>query len=759
MSNIRRRGEKKPKQAKNAIGRRIFRILLGTVIGLSIFFTTVNVLFVMRSSSDTTERLSELTIHVTNEIMMPLIDEKDQSVLNLTEGNAKSINRFFDNCENTAQIVADVAARNAADNRASSNGYVVPLPTAIENEQDLAYRLEATYFDRDNPDSYHVLEVMSRLRHVLTSVYRMDTNISSVYFASTEGFTLFADNKQSLAIDESGVPITFDPETRDWYKNAVESAGTVCGSLKTDYFSAEPMITISTPVYSNTDNTLLGVVALDVTMDTVEEMLGASKTDYVQVCVTNEAGDIQIATNQDGRFGLEPDGENNIYTSSMPTIQNVIDDSTAGMSGYSILRLDGEDREVSEDELHEKRRAFLNGEDAEFLEPDQYKVYYAPIPAVNWTYIYIAEVNSLTERINQIMDNFFMQTDSQRMGNRIAMMVSVIILIAVMVIILVVMYIVAGRLSHNVTEPIEELTKKVRQINGDNLEFSWDMEADEETTTLAESFGTMTEKIRDYIRDLTTVTAEKERISAELDVATKIQADMLPVNFPNREELKLYASMTPAKEVGGDFYDFFEIDEDRMGLVIADVSGKGVPAALFMVIAKTMIKNGAMTGIARPAEIFTKVNALLCEGNEEMLFVTAWIGILSLSTGEMVCVNAGHEYPALRKAGGQFRIIKDRHGVPLAAVENAKFSEYTMKLDPGDQLFVYTDGFPEAVNEANEQFAYERMLEAMNEPECSDPQVLDERLRAHVKEFTGDVSQFDDMTALGIVYYGPSAKG
>ena len=365
----------------------------------------------------------------------------------------------------------------------------------------------------------------------------------------------------------------------------------------------------------------------------------------------------------------------------------------------------------------------------------------------------------MTARITNIMTDFFEKGETQRAANQTAMIISLLIVLGVMAGILGVMYLVSVRLSNNVTKPIVALTKKVRQINGDNLEFSWDMKADEETETLADSFGTMTQKIKEYIRDLTIVTAEKERIGAELDVARRIQADMLPVNFPEREELELYASMTPAKEVGGDFYDFFEIDEDRIALVIADVSGKGVPAALFMVIAKTLIKNCAMTGTESPKEIFAAANQLLCEGNDEMLFVTAWIGILTLSTGEMVCANAGHEYPVLKKADGEFKLYKDHHDVPLAAVETAKFREYTLKLDPGDKLFVYTDGFPEAMNEANEQFSEERVIDAMNEEDLGSPKELDERVRQRVKEFIGEASQFDDMTALGIHYFGPSTKG
>ena len=196
--------------------------------------------------------------------------------------------------------------------------------------------------------------------------------------------------------------------------------------------------------------------------------------------------------------------------------------------------------------------------------------------------------------------------------------------------------------------------------------------------------------INEYIDNITKITAEKERIGAELNVATQIQANMLPrifPAFPNHTEFDLYATMEPAKEVGGDFYDFFMVDEDHVALVIADVSGKGVPAALFMVIAKTLLKNQA-SSTSSPAEILSKVNMQLCENNDAQMFVTTWLGIYEISTGKVRAANAGHEYPALRRADGSFELLKDKHGFVLGGMEGLKFKEYEFEIEPGGVLFV-----------------------------------------------------------------------
>lgn len=245
-------------------------------------------------------------------------------------------------------------------------------------------------------------------------------------------------------------------------------------------------------------------------------------------------------------------------------------------------------------------------------------------------------------------------------------------------------------------------------------------------------------------------------LGAELDVATSIQKDMLPTDFPafpEIDEFELFASMTPAREVGGDFYDFFLVDDDHLALVIADVFGKGVPAALFMVIAKTLIKNGAQLG-KTPSEIFGYVNEQLCDGNKEEFFVTAWMGIIEISTGKGMAANAGHEHPAIRRAGGEWELVIYKHSPALAAMEEISFREHEFLLNPGGSLFVYTDGVPEATNVNGELFGTERMVQALNEKGDAAPADLLPHVKARVDEFVGNAPQFDDLTMLGIKWLG-----
>ncbi len=277
----------------------------------------------------------------------------------------------------------------------------------------------------------------------------------------------------------------------------------------------------------------------------------------------------------------------------------------------------------------------------------------------------------------------------------------------------------------------------------------------DELEVLCRSLKEMEGDLNQHIENLKRVTAEKERIGAELNVATQIQADMLPSIFPAFPQWKtfdLYASMTPAKEVGGDFYDFFLIDKDHLGLVIADVSGKGVPAALFMVIAKTLIKNRAMMG-GDPSEILNYVNNQLCEGNEAELFVTVWMGILDLNTGKGLAANAGHEHPAIRRANGEFELSIYKHSMAVAAMEGVPFKQHEFELHPGDSLFVYTDGVPEATNANGELYGTDRMIEALNKnPDASIREIL-ENVKKDVDAFVGDAPQFDDLTMLGFRFY------
>ena len=282
----------------------------------------------------------------------------------------------------------------------------------------------------------------------------------------------------------------------------------------------------------------------------------------------------------------------------------------------------------------------------------------------------------------------------------------------------------------------------------------------DEIGQLADSVDRMEEQIETYITDITQITAERERISTELSLATRIQAAFIPhlfPPFPDRPEFSLYATMDPAKEVGGDFDDFFLIDEDHLGLVMADVSGKGVPAALFMMASKIILQSCAMLGHG-PAAILTKTNEAICSNNQEQMFVTVWLGILEISTGKLTAANAGHEYPVVKRAEGGFELYKDRHGLVVGAMGGVRYREYELQMAPGDKIFVYTDGVPEANNARNELFGMERMIAALNEDAAAGPEGILKNVRRAVDDFVEEAEQFDDLTMLCLEYKGPQAQ-
>ena len=247
---------------------------------------------------------------------------------------------------------------------------------------------------------------------------------------------------------------------------------------------------------------------------------------------------------------------------------------------------------------------------------------------------------------------------------------------------------------------------------------------------------------------------ENERIRSELAMASRIQSAMLPgifPAFPERKEFDIYASMDPVRGVGGDFFDFFFIDRDHLCLLIADVSGKGIPAALFMMASKIILADNAKSGKS-PAQILQDTNEAICANNPEEMFVTVWLGILDISTGLLTTANAGHEYPALMHADGQFELFRDRHGLVVGGMPGVKYHEHSLQMYPGSKLFVYTDGVPEATDAENALFGTTRMLEALNAHANESPKQILHGVRQAVNEFVSDMEQFDDLTMMCLEY-------
>ena len=315
------------------------------------------------------------------------------------------------------------------------------------------------------------------------------------------------------------------------------------------------------------------------------------------------------------------------------------------------------------------------------------------------------------------------------------------------------------RIKKSLIQPIvtlkHETDELMTRLDSEEI-FHSEVRTGDELEVLAHSIEEMDRSLKRYIRENTAITAERERLRTELELARGIQAAMLPnifPPFPDRNEFDIYASMDPAKEVGGDFYDFFLIDDDHIALVIADVSGKGIPAALFMMMVKIMVQNCVLAGL-EPKKAMEQVNALICRNNPENMFVTVWLGVLDIRTGRLTAVNAGHEYPMLKAPGGAFELIKDRHGLAVGVMEGVSYREYELTLQPGSTLFVYTDGLPEATSAANELMGTDRALQALNEVPEAGPEELLKNVQRAVDAFVGDAPQFDDLTMLCLCYRG-----
>ena len=319
-------------------------------------------------------------------------------------------------------------------------------------------------------------------------------------------------------------------------------------------------------------------------------------------------------------------------------------------------------------------------------------------------------------------------------------------------------------LGRRLLHPLQIITKEASRFASENEmrdeKLSSVIKNRDEIGQLARAIDQMEEQIQSYVEKITSITAEEEKMRTELSLAARIQLEALPGTFPafpDRDEFDIYASMKPAKDVGGDFYDFFLVDDDHLCLVIADVSGKGIPAALFMMVSRTILANIAMMGMS-PKEVLEKANEAICANNKEEMFVTVWLGILEISTGKVTAANAGHEYPVLKKPDQDFEILIDKHGFVLGGMEEVKYREYEFDMEPGAKLFLYTDGLPEATDNEQNMFGVELMMDALNESlNLSTKEILD-HMKGRVDGFVGSAPQFDDLTMLCIEYFGSGGQ-
>lgn len=528
--------------------------------------------------------------------------------------------------------------------------------------------------------------------------------ITTIYVGTESGFLLSYDERSDLGVEPGSDESYFDYYQSSWYTSARDAGGVVFTDTYPDSYGRGLMISCASPFYDESDR-FAGVVCMDI-------LIGD---------LTSHVIDVDLG---EGAYAFLVSGSGDIIASAVmedadAAFENILDASSA---------------------VYEASGPIMSGETGAMLSGGVYYAY-TPVSSANWKFcVHIPE--SLVLAPVKAMER-----------NIVAAIIAFIVILALIILCVVLM---VRRFSRNLTAPLIALGKDVQTISSGDLDYRAEIRSNDEIGDLAKSFNGMAASLKEYIENLTAVTAEKERIGAELDVATHIQKSMLPCifpAFPDWKEFDVYATMNPAKEVGGDFYDFFMVDDTHLAVVMADVSGKGVPAALFMVIGKTLIKDHTEPGISL-GDVFSDVNNMLCDSNSEGLFITAFEGVLDLVTGEFRYVNAGHEPPYICKQGEGYEAYRIKAGFVLAGMEDLRYREGSLQLSAGDRIFLYTDGVTEATDAENQLYGSERLHRVLNDHLDANPEALLAAVKADVDHFVGDAPQFDDITMLCMEYRG-----
>ncbi|WP_051524542.1 SpoIIE family protein phosphatase [Pseudobutyrivibrio sp. MD2005] len=645
--------------------------------------------------------------------------------------NAESVNSDFEHFKRTVELIG--ADAQHLYNNPNDYGRVSVAPPDPANDGKIS--VHVTYSEATNPDNPSIVDevgLLGNLKGTLLNANESNSYISKCYYGSETGFFIEADYDAAAKCDENGNPINYDAKSRPWYQEAVAAGKTHFTNIVREANGDRIAVMCGTPVYKGDE--LKGVACAGIYLDELSQLV--ETTDVGEggiVIIVNSEGQLVYSSVESGSFEVSEENANTDWReTNNKELNQIVRDGMGGANGVGYFTLDGM----------------------------EYCGAYAPIDAVQWALVVMlpkeevfASTNSLLEKMSE--ESLATEQNIDKIFKKLILMLGIIggLLIIVSIFIAVFM-------ADEIVGPIILLSEKVSAIEGDNLTFEWNETVGDETRKLAESFQALISRMEGYIEEVKEVTADKERLGTELGIATRIQESALPNNFPafpDRTDFDIYASMHPAKEVGGDFYDFFLIDENHLALVTADVSGKSIPGAMFMMVSKILIKNRSMlSGSQSPAKILSFVNQQLCIKNDADMFVTVWLAILDLNTGDVIATNAGHEYPVIKRKNGKYEYYKDKHNLPLGIMEESTYEDYTFKLEPGDFIYQYTDGVTEAANEEEVFFGMDNLLEVLNKEEYNNPKDTLEAVTEEIEKFVGDATQFDDITQLCVQYNGPS---
>ena len=709
------------------IQQKIFNLVIVTIILMMVVYTAV-ILYQVAELTDLVRDASgsqkQSITDISEQTMTAVLDT---NLTQSTQMEAYIAEDVFGDAMRVVNVVADYTGKLFADPDAYP-AQAVSLPDKEKDGEISIQVLTEQGVDISAPAIKNKLGLIGNLSDLMTAVYS-DSNVDSCYVALPEGVMLLVDNHSGTKFDANGDIISIPIRERMWYTGAAETGKLYYTDVTTDLFTGEISIMCSVPVYQ--DGKLVAVIGADLFLNDVSDAVNNTARNGSFICVVNNNGHVLFSPQTEGVFKVLPSGEaNDLRSDENMQLADFVRDSLEKSTELRLIEVDGE-------------QCYVVG---------------SPIQNVGWAVISVVPKSLADQPAAAMLASFNdIQSKATETFNKgiLNARMTIIILIGIVVLLSVTVAII---LSKRIVKPLEAITARVCSLGGDDLQFQMEdtYRTGDEIEVLAESFAMLSGKTLEYISTVKRVTAEKERIGAELSLATRIQADMLPTiypAFPERPEFDIFASMAPAKEVGGDFYDFFLVDDDHLCVFIADVSGKGVPAALFMMASMIILANNAQMGKS-PAQILNDTNSTICSNNREEMFVTVWIGILEISTGKLTAANAGHEYPVIKLPNGKYELLKDKHGFVIGGMDGAKYKEYEIQLDPGSKLFLYTDGVPEATNDDKKLFGTDRMLDALNAVPDASPKETLEGMRRAVDSFVQDAEQFDDLTMVCLEYMG-----
>jgi sigma-B regulation protein RsbU (phosphoserine phosphatase) len=570
------------------------------------------------------------------------------------------------------------------------------------------------------------LELSSAMDFFFEPFIANNSNISDFNLATPEG--LFR------RFPWGTVSPDYDVRKREWFKRAIETGEAGWSAPYIGVIAKNLRINYSKPIYRK--KKLVAVVAINVLLKTINERIISTRLNNLGSAVLVDRNLNIIA-----REGMSTNAEN--WADPQKIERFSLDAASGSQNKFE------EELKVGKAGIH---RAAYKGKDC--------FIAHAQVETTGWSVLFIMPVEAVFAPIIPTEKAITKQVDTVKSQVISKIRFSLFILTIVFFIIIAAVYIVARRTAKLVTDPIILLDKGARIIGNGNLDHRIEIHSGDEIEALADTFNKMTADLKDYIKNLTETTAAKERIQSELNVATDIQASLLPrlfPAFPDRPEFDIFASMDAAKEVGGDFYDFFFIDQNNLCFLIADVAGKGVPAALYMMVAKTLLKSEGQR-LGEPDQILSYVNNVLASDNDSCMFATVFCAIMDIRSGEVRFANAGHNPPLVIDSQG-IRYLTLKSGFVLGPMEDTEYETERLTLKPGDTLFLYTDGVTEATNFADELYGEPQLLAALQSGPKGELTDMIHNIRAEVTRHANGAPQSDDVTMVALKYHGVLKNG